>query len=265
MPDNLDLNSRRESVITKTPTDTPLVTPSGSPVRSQNSEEESFHSDSEASVFSNASNSRIVKMEAEEINTALKVAEVDDAIIGFPVSDFTEYRVPFFEREISSFESVYKEAIKQINSLCLVHKDDLSQERVDHWTEQKSQVHQKAKDYKKAMYAKLHELSNQNRVAAVNEGEGINDFHTQSLELKKQELQIREKALAVKEKENADKASELLKQAAEKKAAAICKAKLKFTAIFADCELLAGKVDVEFLGDYSNMEISRMMIEVEKW
>ena len=66
MPDDLDINLRRESVITKTPTDTPLVTPSGSPVRSQNSEEESFHSDSEASVFSNASNSRIVKMEAEE-------------------------------------------------------------------------------------------------------------------------------------------------------------------------------------------------------
>ena len=120
MPDNLDLNSRRESVITKTPTDTPLVTPSGSPVRSQHSEEESFHSDSEASVFSNASNSRIVKMEAEEINTALKVAEVEDAIIGFPISDFTQDRVQFFEREISSFKSVYKEAIKQINSLCLV-------------------------------------------------------------------------------------------------------------------------------------------------
>ena len=33
--------------------------------------------------FPNASNSRIVKMEAEEINTALKVAEVEDAIIGF--------------------------------------------------------------------------------------------------------------------------------------------------------------------------------------
>ena len=115
------------------------------------------------------------------------------------------------------------------------------------------------------MYAKLHELGNQNRVAAVNEGEGINDFHTQSLELKKQELQIREKALAVKEKENAEKASELLKQAAEKKAAAICKAKLKVTAIFDDCKLLAEKVDVEFLGDYSNIEISRMMREVTKW
>ena len=61
MPDNLALNIRRESVITKTPTDTPLVTPSDSPVRSQNSEEESFSSDLEGSVFSNAFASEIVK------------------------------------------------------------------------------------------------------------------------------------------------------------------------------------------------------------
>ena len=220
MPDNLDLNSRRESVITKTPTDTPLVTPLNSPARSLNSEE-SFHSDSEASVFSNASNSLIVKMEAEEIATALKVAKVEDAILDFPINDFNEDRVPFFKEDISSFQSKYDEAIEQINSLCLLYKDDLTQEKVDHWTEQKSQVRQKANDYKKAMYAKLHELSNQNRAAAVNQGEGNNDFHSQSLELKRQELQIREKALAVKEKENADKASELLKQAADKKAAAM--------------------------------------------
>ena len=127
MPDNLDLNSRRESVITKTPTETPVVTPSNSPARSQNSEEDSFHSDSEASAFSNASNSRIVKMEAEEIATALKVAKVEDAILDFPITDFTEERVPFFKEEISSFQSVYKEAIEQINSLCLVYKDDLSE------------------------------------------------------------------------------------------------------------------------------------------
>ena len=183
MPDNLDLNSRRESVITKTPTDTPLVTPSDSPVRSQNSEDDSFHSDSETSVFSNASNSRIVKMEAEETNAALKVTEVEDAIVDFPISDFTEDRVPFFDREISSFESVYKEAIKQINSLCLVHKDDLTEDKLNHWKAQKSQIQQKAKDYKKGMYAKLHELNNQNRAAAVIEGEASNDFHSQSLEL----------------------------------------------------------------------------------
>ena len=166
MPDNLDLNSRRESVITKTPTDTPLVTPLNSPARSLNSEE-SFHSDSEASVFSNVSNSQIVKMEAEEIATALKVAKVEDAILDFPINDFTEDRVPFFKEEISSFQSKYDEAIEQINSLCLVHKDDLTEDKLNHWKAQKSQIQQKAKDYRKGMYAKLHELSNQNRAAAV--------------------------------------------------------------------------------------------------
>ena len=71
MPDNLDLNSIRESAITKTPINTPLVTPSNSPVRSQNTEEESFHIDSEASVFPNKCTTRIEKMESEEIATAI--------------------------------------------------------------------------------------------------------------------------------------------------------------------------------------------------
>ena len=132
MPDNLDLNLRRESVITKTPTDTPVVTPLNSPARSVNSEEESFHSDSEASVFSNASNSKIVKMEAEEFATALKVAKVEDAILDFPINDFTEDRVLFFKEEISSFQSKYDEAIEQIVSLCLVHKNDLTEEKIEH-------------------------------------------------------------------------------------------------------------------------------------
>ena len=189
MPDNLDLNSIRESVITTTPTDTPLVTPSNSPVRSQNTEEESFHSDSEGSVFLNACTSQIVKMEAEEIATALKVAKVEDVIIDFPLEDFTEARVPFFDKEISSFESVYREAIEQINSLCLVHKNDLPENKLNHWIARKSQIQLKAKDYKKAMYARLHELSNQNRAPAFIEGQATNAFHTQSLELKKQELQ----------------------------------------------------------------------------
>ena len=187
-------------------------------------------------------------MEAEEIATALKVAKVEDAILDFPINDFTEDRVPFFEREIASFQSIYREAIEQINSLCLVHKDDLAENKLNQWNAQKSQVRQKANDYKRAMYAKFHELKSQNRAAAVVVGEGSNDFHTQSLELKKQELQIREKALALKEKENADKASELLKQAAAKKSAALCKAKLKVAAIFEECKLLAEKVDVEYLG-----------------
>ena len=264
-------SQRRESVITRTPNESPLGSRSNSPSRtrtSSNSTQESFHS--EKSTFSTFNQILSNKMEEEENIVEIKVANVEDKMLAYSVDDLTVERLPYFDDDIASFKLTLEETIAAINSLCVTYKNEVNDEKKTEWKTLKTTTINNAKIYTNAMYKKAYELRaslpSQEEVRSRSvEGTGNDDFQSQSLELKKQELQIREKALAAKEKENADKASELLHQAAIKKTAAISKAKHKADAIVDDCKLLADKIDIEFLGDFSDIEIGRMMKDIKTW
>ena len=87
-----------------------------------------------------------------------------------------------------------------------------------------------------------------------------------SIELKRQELQIKERVLAAQEKANSDRLSETLRDAGNKKTAAIKKAQNKVDAIFDDCIKLAAKLDD--LGDpeeVSDLVLGRAMRDCKSW
>ena len=135
------------------------------------------------------------------------------------MDDLTVERLTYFDDDIASFKLSLEETIAAINSLCVTYKNELNNEKKTEWKTLKTTTMNNAKIYTNAMYKKAYELRaalpSQEVLSRSVESTGNNDdFHSQSLELKKQELQMREKALAAKEKENADKASELLHQAA---------------------------------------------------
>ena len=153
-PVKLEVNNsqRRDSVITRTPNESPLVSRSNSRCRNNsNSTQDSFHSHSEKSVFS-------IKMEEEENVVEVKVANVEDEMLAYSVDDLTVERLPYFDDDIAAFKQNLKDTIDAINSLCVTYKNEFTTEKKDEWKNLKTSTINNAKTYTNAMFKKAYEL-----------------------------------------------------------------------------------------------------------
>ena len=161
-----------------------------------------------------------------------------------------------------NFKSAYNEFVLSVESLCIKHKEDLGNEGVNRWKHVQTEARAKAVDYRKKMRKKAFEIGN---AACGGEVLAANVVDPNLLDLKKKELLIQERVLAAKEKKSAEKAAEALKEASLKRSIAVAKAKHKVSAITDECEALNEKISIEYISDLSDLEITRLMKEKEKW
>ena len=201
-------------------------------------------------------------MDDLEVDIQLKQRKLEIIMEDFPADQLDQAELVFFDKNMSSFESAYNEFVLSVESLCIKHKEDLGNEGVNRWKHVQTEARAKAVDYRKKMRKKAFEIGN---AACGGEVLEANVVDPNLLDLKKKELLIQERVLAAKEKKSAEKAAEALKEASLKRSIAVAKAKHKASAITDECEALNEKISIEHISDLSNLEITRLMKEKEKW
>ena len=171
---NLDLqNQNRESVIFRTPTDSPLNSATTSPSRlSESSSVFSEHTLAGNGILTlNSGSSESVqtqgrhssKMDDLIFDIHLKQRKLEDVMEDNPVEHLDETEFLFYEESMSSFEKAYDNFLVAIDSLCFKHKDELGEEEVERWQQVQSTTKAKALGYRRKMRKKAVEIGNISR------------------------------------------------------------------------------------------------------
>ena len=244
-PDKLDPNSiRRESVIFRTPSQSPQDSLSDSPPSVIS------HSSSENSVFFD-----LPAMEEAVASVKLKLKKVENKMRKLPLANFGPPELILFDSHMTALDDAMEDFLASVDGFCVRYEADLGEENVLEWENKKTTLEIAVVAYQTGMRKKAFELKASNPAPAQQEDDVENlNVQMQTLALRKKEVEIQEKTLAAKEKELVDARNR-----------AIAKAKIKCDAIVADCKNLNKKIDIEFLADFSNIDISRMMKEKDKW
>ena len=158
------------------------------------------------------------------------------------------------QAKMDVIDALMEEISLLVSDLIVNYRGQMDAVREKYWTDLMVVTEAKTKAYIFSMQTKADEVR-RNEVS----NESVSSAND-SIELKRQELQIKERVLAAQEKANSDRLSETLRDAGNKKTAAIKKAQNKVDAILDDCVKLAAKLDD--LGDpeeVSDLVLGRVM------
>ena len=191
-PGKLDPNLvRRESVIFRTPSQSPQDSPRNSPPR------EISESSIESSVFVDSPT-----MDETVASVKLKLKKVENIIRKLPLASFGLSDVEIFDDHMTSLYDAMEDFLASVDVLCVRYETELGEANVQEWETKKTTLETTVVTYQTGMRKKAFDLKASVPAPASREDDVDDlDIRMQTLTLRKKEIEIQEKTLVAKEKE----------------------------------------------------------------